>query len=895
MPRRPFSDGAPPVSAAQLNAVWEQGFITAADETEMNGFLIAATIDGKDIPPVAIGALCLRLDNDIIYRVNASRQWVEFLDIRGLQTLGRPWLDFYTTTDSKTGRLGVHLGTPNTIKQFMVYDETDQAWFRVQKNADGRVDIRAVAATGTALTSLDQSYGLYLTDSLTELRATLTALVKAGTLQLQDPVTATLAPLITLGTAPAGANKMLGTDSDGRVAALTQPTSYPTFLPTTIGEAGQGLVVNAGGTVVEWSDNVGSGGGGGTPLESFFTPSLPAAVRSAVGETQINIAAATLADDHPFTVVSNGIVIAAGTEPFVATLDYVLDINPTAWVTPGTGPNQGARAPGNRLFVDVYWKKDGVIMTDTRISHYIRGDEDWAPSDHKLHGVFSEILEPGTWTLWINRTVAAGGGNEISGYEILAANSDIHIVSGTGPPVAGVSLRDVLAQTTYTAATAGSANTSGTQALPSGFEVNNPFVYLQVGLDQNYTEATLIATGFLTSLTGSAWVAVEGIAAGNIEYQPSTRSLRVTRTARNPRLMYVGLVGKVAAGSGATTFLGLTDTPSAYEAGKWLRQTATGLESVDAPAGTFTPTADSIPASAARASTAAYRQEWAERLDFLPDETITSNSFVMLAGFSANPALTGFITSPVVGSINGGTSPLAVSIGNTRYEISALYQVNAAGGTDDNIVLRMSPDPAADISAEWQLQIGALLFNFSDATTATDAGGRVSYSWTGNKADIFEGGQAYNCALRIPSVEQFATLPIQFSQITGTADPAQFRDSSIAYTRAIGATVQDQAGWRTKAGFAAFANAGNRFLAYINNQVVQAQVDVYDLANVVPNANLVAPAANQIAIWTTSGLDSVATLTRGNLPPGTATGQILEWDGTAWQLISTPSVAAPVG
>ena len=131
-----------------------------------------------------------------------------------------------------------------------------------------------------------------------------------------------------------------------------------------------------------------------------------------MGETQINITAGTLADDQPFSVSSNGIVVASGTEPFAATLDYVLDINRTAWVTPGTGPNQGPRSGGNRLFVDIYWKKDGTIMKDTRISHYIRGVEDWAPGDHKLHGDFTEVLSPGTWTLWINHTVAAGRGTK---------------------------------------------------------------------------------------------------------------------------------------------------------------------------------------------------------------------------------------------------------------------------------------------------------------------------------------------------------------------------------------------------------------------------------------------------------------------------------------------------
>ena len=176
----------------------------------------------------------------------------------------------------------------------------------------------------------------------------------------------------------------------------------------------------------QWIQSSGQGGGG-VPEESFFTPSLPAAVRSAAAETQINIAAGTLSASHPFTVSNNGIVVAPGTDTFFAIIDYVLELNPTSW---RTDANQG----GNRLFCDIYWKQDGTILEDTRISHYIRGDERFAPGEHTLNGVFGELLEPGTYTLWIERTMAVSDGNTITGFEIVAANSDIHIVTpgGTG-------------------------------------------------------------------------------------------------------------------------------------------------------------------------------------------------------------------------------------------------------------------------------------------------------------------------------------------------------------------------------------------------------------------------------------------------------------------------------
>ena len=774
---RPYHDGAPAQTAAQLNSNYFEGWVTVNTEAELTALLSPSTISGVTFPAVPQGTFALRTDNDTLYLVNSSSAWEAFADFSALRSLGRPNYPVYDTAGAYLGR--VSMSVAGTTTTFLVENAAGTDMFRFTYNTaatGAKQHIQAPDASGLQISSLNASYNLTLTDTETLLSSVTGLKLKAATLLLEDAA-GTGAPLLSLAGTSAGAMKALGTNASGAIEAYDRPTPYPAFMPQSIpGTAmpGDGIRLNAGRTAMEFGPVAGTGGG--DPAESFFTPSLPAATRSAVGETQVNIAAGTLSADHPFTVASNGIVVAAGTDEFFATLDYVLDIHPTAWHTPGTGANQGPRSGGNRLFIDVYWKKDGTIVQDTRISHYIRGDEDWAPGDHKIHGNFSELLEPGTYTLWVNRTVAGGAGNEITGYEILAANSDIHIVT------------------------------------PGG-----------------------------------------------------------------------------GGGSGSTTFLGLTDTPSAFEAGKWLRQTATGLESVDAPAGSFTPTDDSIPASAARASTLAYRQEWLDRLDIPIHETVTSNSFVIIAGVRTNPALTGFITSPVTGSINGSTSGLNVRIGGTLYSISALYQINAAGGTQNNIAFRISPDPATDISAEWQLQVGALLFNFADATTATDAGGRVTYSWTGNTANIFEGGQSYNCALRIPAVEQFATLPIQASQITGTFDPTQFRDNSISYRRAIAGTPAEQAGWRTKAGFAAFASANNRVLKYVGTQVVQAALDVYDLDNVVPTANLVAPAANQIAIWTTSGLDSVATLGRNHLPPGTATGQILEWDGTAWQLITTPS------
>ena len=753
-------------SSALENQRTAAGIVRLADQAEQTAAETNTTL------AFPTGGWAYRADTgDLLQRTATG--WDTLINIPDVAAIGKPTVRFYDTPGgTEQGRLTVvKIGAGNW--RLTAQTETGTTFFNAEHRTNGVLEIKAQTAAGLQLvarTATNPSK-LVLTDTAAELVGNTSLALQSPTLSL-SALSATAAPTLSIAGQSVAANRMLGTDAAGMLAALAIPTGGPPWLPATLGTAGQGLIVpdTPGATMAEWGT---VSGAGGTPLESFFTPSLPAATRSAVGETQINIAAATIANDHPFSVSSNGIVIAAGTDAFAATLDYVLDINPTAWVTPGTGPNQGPRSGGNRLFVDIYWKKDGTIMKDTRISHYIRGDEDWAPGDHKIHGVFSEIMEPGTWTLWINRTVAAGTGNEISGYEIVAANSDIHIVTAGG-----------------------------------------------------------------------------------------------------------------GGGGGSSTFLGLTDTPAAYTAGQYLAMTATGITGVAAPTSAIAD--DSIEPQMLDADTLAGRQGFLNRLQIPIHETITTDSFVMTAGVRTSPGLTGFITSPVTGSIDGSTSDYNITVGGTRYQISALYQITVAGGTQNNIVLRISPDPSADITAEWQLQIGSLLFDFYSATTATDAGGRVSYSWTGNRAGLLVGGQSYNCALRIPAVDQFATLPISFTQITGTNDPTQFRDSSIAFGRAIGATLTDQAGWRTKAGFAAFVNSGNRYLAYQNNQVIQAEVDIYDLANVVPTGNLVAPTNNQIAIWTTAGLDSIANLAVGMLSPGPA-GTIPESDGTQVRWITTPS------
>ena len=708
---RPYHDGAPALTASQLNSNYFEGWITVNSQAELTALLSSSVISGQTFPAVPIGTFALRTDNDTLYVVNSSNAWETFCDFSALRTSGRPYYSIYSTTGTYLGR--VSMTVAGDTATFLVENSAGTDMFQVayDSTATGvKTSIQATDASGLRLSSANTSYNLTLTDTETLLQSVTGLRLKAASLLLEDTA-GTAGPVLSIGGSSAGADRMLATSATGALTALAIPTGYPSFMPTTIGTEGQGLLVSGGAVVFG--------------------------------------------------------------------------------------------------------------------------------------------------------TVATSGG--------------------------GVELTDVLAQTTYTAATAGSANLSATQALPSGFQDDNEFVYVQAGLDQSYVEATMVACSYLAGLTGTGWLNVEGIVAGNIQYQPSTRSLRIARTGRNPRLMYVGLIASgTGTGGGATSLLGLTDTPATYgTAGQTLVMNAAGTATEWATAGTGTIADDTITPPMLAADSQAQKQAFLNRLNIPIHETLSTQDFQVFSGFLSSAGLVGF-ASTQLGTINGSTSGATFRANNVLYTITQIAQVTTTGSTLNNIIVRIGPDPGDDLT-EWQFQIGtSVLLDFSSATKATVPGNRVTYTWTGNTR-LFIGGQNTACSIRIPLVEQFVVAPINFSQIQGNIDPTQFRDSSIAYTRAIAGTPAEQAGWRTKSGFAAFTNAGNRVLKYINNQVQQASLDIYDLDNVVPTANLVAPTNNQIAIWTVNGLDSVATLSLHHLPPGNATGQVPEWDGTRWTLISTPS------
>ena len=221
-------------------------------------------------------------------------------------------------------------------------------------------------------------------------------------------------------------------------------------IPLPLGTDGQYITPRGG--VLGWEDlpTGGSPGQPGTPLtvtprQEHITASRSNTSPLAEGtEYRLSLTGTSVA--APFSVASNRVNIAAGTTSRLGWIDWHLDVDPTAWVNSNT-------SGGNRLFLDVYWKKNGVIVEASRQASYIRGDEDWAPADHVIHGSFACPLDASDYLeMFFVPTSANKSGAEIRGVQIL--NSDIAIATqtytgGTGgsPGQAGATTYQALTNT----------------------------------------------------------------------------------------------------------------------------------------------------------------------------------------------------------------------------------------------------------------------------------------------------------------------------------------------------------------------------------------------------------------------------------------------------------------
>ena len=282
------------------------------------------------------GAMCFRTDTNTLYQVSAG-SFVEFFDFDAVKAQGNPDVSF-TSGGTYQGKMS--LSSVGGVTTWTLYDSADAVVMTFSNDATNKNIWRGHNANGIEISSLNAAYRLALSDTETSLESGSTLKLKSGTLQLQDALTDTVGPLLSIGNASAGANQNLATDASGRIVASALPAGNfigLTDTPSSYGTAGQSVIVNPAADGLIFGA---ASGGAGTPamldvdpLQSIFTPSRPATVMTIGTEYQINIASSAIDADHPFTVASNEIRVDSGTEDFQAILDYVIDIDPTSWVT----------------------------------------------------------------------------------------------------------------------------------------------------------------------------------------------------------------------------------------------------------------------------------------------------------------------------------------------------------------------------------------------------------------------------------------------------------------------------------------------------------------------------------------------------------------------------------
>ena len=336
---------------------------------------------------------------------------------------------------------------------------------------------------------------------------------------------------------------------------------------------------------------------------------------------------------------------------------------------------------------------------------------------------------------------------------------------------------------------------------------------------------------------------------------------------------------------GSSTFLGLTDTPSAYgTAGQVpiINPTRDGFAFGNIPPPTIG--ANSITAAQAQLDTMEHRQEWHQRLALPAHDTVGIQDFTIFSGVPTAGGFVGF-ASTQAGTINGNTHSASFRVNDNLYSVTELGQTTRAGSNLNNIIIRIGPDPETngDVNADWYLQVGGVFLSFANATKTPVPGNRVIFTWTGSPR-LFIGGQSTICRIRQPLADIHSNFPTNFSGLQGTVAPEQFRDDSIVPARLSAGTPALQAQLRTKAGFAAMTSNPSSVLKFRNGQVVQEPLDITSLNNFGPNAEPSAGVTPLLMKWGPDGLQTIQRLDLADFPqpPGIAAGYIPKWDGTSW-------------
>ena len=222
------------------------------------------------------------------------------------------------------------------------------------------------------------------------------------------------------------------------------------------GTANQHLAKNAANDGYIWVDPP-TGGGGGTPgtpgaiYEAIAAASLASGSYRAGQVQQLALTSTSVDSGSGISISNNRINIAAGTAERVYSVETTLEIDPTSW-------QNSRQASGNRLFFEVHAQKNGVEIDGTRSSDYFRGDEDWTPGEWHFQMDFAVVLDGGDYlTIHIERVGPYGIGAEINAFQVVAANSQVHVItqaagSGGGSGGGGSSTLAGLTDVTITSA-----------------------------------------------------------------------------------------------------------------------------------------------------------------------------------------------------------------------------------------------------------------------------------------------------------------------------------------------------------------------------------------------------------------------------------------------------------
>ena len=205
-------------SASAVNASIQEGIIRVADQAALTATLT------NPIPP-ADGAWMFQTDIETIKQKNGSA-FTDVLDVGRTRGLANPDLDFINSSGTAVGKIQVISDTNTT---FSFTPGGASSFFSIHRiNTAPPVTILDSGNLTVRSSDLDLTLQSSGTDKINLLAGTLN--IGFGNVDTGIEIRGTAVP----------ADRMLATNAQGKLAGLTIPTSYPSFMPTTIGTEGPG-------------------------------------------------------------------------------------------------------------------------------------------------------------------------------------------------------------------------------------------------------------------------------------------------------------------------------------------------------------------------------------------------------------------------------------------------------------------------------------------------------------------------------------------------------------------------------------------------------------------------------------------------------------------------------